>query len=123
MSSLYQRLGGTEGIHDLVDTIVAAHLENPIIAKRYLPLTQDPARMATVRKHLCDFLESGAGGPAQYSGKSMVDAHRGMNISGEEYLAATDDIMGALAKHQIDEATQKDVLGILYSLKPEVMRL
>ncbi len=123
MSSLYQRLGGTEGIHALVDTIIAAHLDNPIIAKRYLPLSENPERMAVVRQHLCDFLESGAGGPAQYSGRSMVDAHRGMNISGEEYLAATDDIMGALAKHRLDDATQKDVLSILYSLKPEVVRL
>lgn len=48
---------------------------------------------------------------------------RGMNISGEEYLAAMDDIMGALDKHGMDEATKKDVLAMLFSLKPDVMRL
>ena len=30
---------------------------------------------------------------------------------------------GELAKHGIDEATQKDVLFIAYSLKPEIARL
>jgi len=123
MISLYERLGRTEGIRALVDTVATSHLANPTIAKRFLPLTLDPDRLAGALKHLCNFLEAGAGGPAQYTGKSMVDAHRGMNISGEEYLAAMDDIMGALSTHGMDEATKKDVLFMLYELKPTVVRL
>ena len=123
MLSLYERLGRTEGIRALVDTVATAHVANPIIGKRFLPLTQDPEHMAVALRHLCHFLEAGAGGPAQYTGKSMPDAHRGMNISGEEYLAAMDDIMGALTTHGMDEATKKDVLYMLYELKPTVVRL
>jgi hemoglobin len=123
MSTMYERLGRTEGIRSLVDTIAGAHLANPTIAKRFEPLAQDPARLEVALQHLANFLESAAGGPAQYTGKSMIDAHRGMNISGEEYLAAMDDIMGALVKHGIDEGTQKDALAMLYALKPTVVRL
>lgn len=123
MTSLYERLGRTEGIRALVNTVVTAHLANPIIAKRFEPLAQDPKRLAAATQHLCNFLEAGAGGPAQYTGKSMPEAHRGMNISGEEYLAAIDDIMGALSTHRMDEATKKDVLAMLYELKPTVVRL
>jgi len=123
MSSLYERLGRSEGIRAIVDTVAASHVVNPIIAKRFLPLTQDPERMASALKHLATFMEAGAGGPAKYVGKSMPDAHRGMNVSGEEYLAAMDDIMGALSTHGIDEATRKDVLFMLYELKPTVVRL
>ena len=123
MTSLYERLGRTEGIRALVDTVATAHVANPIIGKRFLPLTQDPEHMAVALRHLCHFLEAGAGGPAKYTGKSMPDAHRGMNISGEEYLAAMDDIMGALTTHGMDEATKKDVLYMLYELKPTVVRL
>ena len=53
----------------------------------------------------------------------MRTAHRGMNISEQEYLAVTDDIMGALAKHDVDAATQKDVLAILYALKGDIIRI
>lgn len=123
MSTLYERLGRTEGIRALVETVATAHLANPTIAKRFMPLTQDPDRLASALKHLATFLEAGAGGPAKYTGKSMIDAHRGMNISGEEYLAAMDDIMGALSTHGIDEATKKEVLSMLYELKPTVVRL
>jgi len=123
MPSMYERLGRTEGIRSLVETIAGAHLANPIIAKRFEPLAQDPARLEVALGHLANFLESAAGGPAQYTGKSMIDAHKGMNISGEEYLAAIDDIMGALVKHGIDADTQKDALAMLYSLKPTIARL
>jgi hypothetical protein len=34
-----------------------------------------------------------------------------------------DDIMTTLEKHAIDAQTRSDVVGILYSLKPQVLRL
>jgi hemoglobin len=65
----------------------------------------------------------GAGGPNPYTGKDMVAAHKGMNISEQEYLAATDDILGAMDKHQYDQATKNDVIAILYSLKNAIIRV
>ena len=120
---LYRRLGGSKGIASLVDDLVAAHLENPTIKARFVPLLGDPARVSVIKQHTCQFLESGGGGPAKYEGRSMPDAHRGMNISAAEYVAATDDILLVLRKHNIDEQTQKDVLWIVYSLKAGIVHL
>ena len=120
---LYRRLGGTKGIASLVDDLVVAHLENPAIKARFLPLLGDPARVSVIKQHTCQFLESGGGGPAKYEGRSMPDAHRGMNISAEEYVAAVDDILLVLRKHNIDEQTQKDVLWIAYSLKAAIVNI
>jgi hemoglobin len=53
----------------------------------------------------------------------MRAAHRGMNISEQEYVAVMDDIMSVLEKHQMDEVTKTDVLAILYSLKGEIVRM
>jgi hemoglobin len=121
--TLFQRLGGTKGIATLVDDLVVAHLENPTIKARFLPYISDPARVSVIKQHTCQFLESGSGGPAKYEGRSMPDAHRGMNTSAEEYVAAVDDALSVLRKHKIDEQTQKDVLWILYSLKPGIVHL
>lgn len=120
---LHQRLGGTDGIAALVDGIVAAHMSNPAIKARFLPVAREPERLAVIKQHLCAFLESGSGGPAQYKGRSMPDAHRGMNINEVEYVAAVDDILAVLRKHGIDEQTQNDVLAIAYSLKDDIMHL
>ena len=87
-----------------------------------MPILSDPARVAVIKQHTCQFLEMGGGGPAKYEGRSMRDAHRGMNISPEEYMAAIDDILLVLRKHEIDEQTQKDVLAIAYSLKADILR-
>lgn len=64
-----------------------------------------------------------AGDPETDSGKDVRAAHRDMNINEQEYLAVIDDVMSALAKHEIDETTRKDVLAILYSVKSEIPRL
>jgi len=123
MSTLYERLGAADGIAALVDDIVDAHLRNPVIKARYQPLTQEPERLEQARQHLRDFFGAGTGGPEAYAGRNMVEAHRGMNVSGEEYMAAMDDVMKTLEAHGIDEQSRKEVLFTVYSLKDEIMRL
>ena len=82
-----------------------------------------PDKLAASKKHLCAFLEAGSGGTAEYSGRDMREAHRGMNINETEYVAAIDDILTTLQKHGVDEQTQKDVLAIAYSLKGQILHL
>ena len=122
-ASLFERLGGSSGINALVQDIVALHMENPVIRARFRPYLETPEKLAVTKKHLCAFLEAGSGGTAQYTGRSMQDTHRGMNINEAEYMAATDDILSTLRKHGIDEQTQKDVLAIAYSLKGDILHV
>jgi hemoglobin len=122
-TTLFERLGGSTGINALVEDVVALHMENPVIRARFRPYLDTPDKLEATKKHLCAFLEAGSGGAAQYSGRSMEDAHRGMNISEAEYMAATDDILTALRQHSIDDRTQNDVLAIAYSLKGEIMHV
>lgn len=121
--SLFDRLGGTSGIHAIVDDIVAMHMENPVICARFRPFLETPDKLAVTKKHLCAFLEMGSGGAASYSGRGMREAHRGMNINAAEYVAAIDDILAVLRRRTIDEQTQKDVLAIAYSLKDEIVHV
>lgn len=118
-ASLYERLGGADGISVIVDDVIAAHLANPAVQARFLNVKDLEHAKQMAREFFC----AGSGGPEAYSGKDMRAAHTGMNISEQEYLAVVDDIMGALAKHNIDEATKKDVLAILYALKGEIIRV
>ena len=120
--SLYERLGGTKGIHDLVDEIVEAHMSNPVIKARFLPYKDKPDQLNQIKKHVVDFFDAGSGGPAVYTGRDMPTTHRGMNINEAEYMATIDDILKVLTAHGIDEDTRKDVLAILYSLKEGILR-
>ena len=117
--SLYERLGGATGIAQIVEDVMANHLRNPLIKTRFENIEDLERAKRMAREFFC----AGAGGPETYTGKDMIAAHKGMNISEQEYLAATDDIMDALSKNKMGEDTVKDVLAILYSLKGQVIRV
>ena len=120
-STLFDRLGGSDGITAIVDDVIEAHMNNPAINARFLPYQDQPERLAKIRQHTIDFFSAGSGGPVEYKGRDMMTTHQGMNISAAEYMHVMDDIMGVLDKHQIDEESKKDVLAILWSLKEMVM--
>lgn len=118
-ASLYERLGSTNGITQLVDDVMDAHLNNPIVKTRF----ENIKDFARAKDMACQFFCAGAGGPETYTGKDMLSAHKGMNISEQEYLAVMDDILGAMEKQGLGEDTKKDVIAILYSLKGDIIRV
>lgn len=118
-TSLYDQLGGAKGIAQIVDDTMAAHLANPVVRTRF----ENVKDLAHAKKMAREFFGAGSGGPEVYTGKDMIAAHRGMNISEQEYLAAMDDIVGALNKNKVDEGAVKEVIAILYSLKGQIIRM
>lgn len=118
-ASLYERLGRFDGITRIVHDVMDAHLANPAIQTRF----QNAKDLDHARKMAVEFFCAGCGGPEPYTGRDLVSAHKGMNISEQEYMAAMDDILGALKKNDIDDATRNEVTAILYSLKDQVIRV
>ena len=122
-ASLYERLGGAAGISRITDDIVDLHMKNPAINTRYIPMKEDPVRMARVTKHVRQFLSMGTGGPETYEGQDMPTTHRGMNVSDAEFVAVLDDILAALDKNNVSQQEKSEVLSIAYSLKDQIVRL
>lgn len=118
-TSLYERLGASEGIFRIVDDIVAAHLSNPVVKTRF----ENVKDINHLKKMAHEFFCAGAGGPETYTGKDMRAAHKGMNISEQEYLAVVDDIVGALDKNHVADDARRDVIAILYALKGDIIRM
>jgi hemoglobin len=123
MKSLFERLGGSSGIERIVDDVASRHLENPAINARFRPYLEESGRLDTLKLHLSRFLEMGSGGPQRYTGRDMRSAHKGMNISPTEYMAALDDILAALVHTGVEEQARKDVLAIAWSLKGEIIQV
>ncbi len=115
-ASLFERLGGTEGVTRIADEVVEAHLANPIIGKRFLDTDA-----AALKELVRDFVSAGTGGPAEYQGRDMQSAHRGLNLNERELVAAIDDILGVLDRNGIGEDARREMLAILYSFKDEVL--
>lgn len=117
--TLYDRLGGSAGIGKLCDRVVDLHLENKVVSPRYQALDQEALDRA--REKVKEFFAAGAGGPVEYTGRDMIETHRGMNINASEYVAVVDDIMQAMNEMEYPQPVCDEVLGIAYSLKDEIM--
>lgn len=116
--SLYERLGGEEKIKAIATSIFNNHTQNKTVSARYKDSDKD-----RVIKVVTEFICVGTGGPQEYTGKDMLTAHRGMNISATEYLAVVDDIMDALDSNGIGDQEKQEILMIAYSLKGEIMHV
>lgn len=117
-ATLYERLGGEQGLSNIVRDALKNHQNNPTVKTRF----QD-SDMDKLHRLAFEFFGQGSGGPQKYSGKDMRAAHRSMNISEAEYLAVVDDIVNALDKHKIEVETKNEVLGILYGLRGDIVGL
>jgi len=117
-NSLYDRLGRHAGITRITRTLIENHMANALVSVRYAGRD-----MQKIEQRVVEFFCAGAGGPETYSGKDMLATHKGMNISEQEFVAVIDDVLAALATHDIDPATRAEVLAILWSLKGEVVRV
>lgn len=118
MSSLYKRLGGTDGILAIANDLVDFHRHNPRIAPRYAD-----SDLAAVKNAAATFFIQAAGGPSVYEGKDMFTAHRGMNIDEAEFVAVLDDAMAALDKNGIGQREKEEVLLFLYEMKGEIVHV
>jgi hemoglobin len=115
-TSLYQRLGGTEGITKIASDLVDIHLANPRISPRFAD-----SDVAVVKNGAATFFITGTGGPAVYQGKDMLATHKGMNVDSGEFLAVLDDALEALEKNEIGQREKEEVLYIFYSMKSDIV--
>ena len=115
-ASLYERLGGTEGITQIANDVVDNHLVNPRIATRFAEMD-----VAATKKTVAAFFITGTGGPNVYEGKDMLAAHKGMNIDAAEFVSVLDDSLSALQKNNVGQREQEEVLFILYSMKGDIV--
>lgn len=119
-ATLFERLGGRDGISAVVHDVMANHVANPIIGTRFVHASQP---VETLTAHAIEFFCTGLSGVPSYEGRELAIAHAGLNITEQEFIAALDDILAALDKHGVDEREQAEVLKILYGMKPDVVRL
>lgn len=119
-ATLYERLGGEDKIRAIVTDIVALHHQNPTIKTRFDNAEKSDSELISL---VTDLVCSGTGGPQEYTGKSMLETHRGMNISDAEFVAVLDDILEAMTKHGVGDGEKAEILAIAYSMKGEIVHV
>jgi len=117
--TLYQRLGGREGIKGVVDDFVANMAADPRVNGRFKGL--DAGRVAKLQTNFADQICDASGGPCAYLGKDMKATHAGMGITDAEWSATVADLVKSLDKFKVGAKEQQELLAILGPMKKDIV--
>jgi hemoglobin len=121
-SSLYDRLGGVYSIATVVDDLIdrvmsdARLNSNPAVDEAHHRVSPAGFKFL-VTEMVCE----AAGGPQQYSGRTMGDSHRHLGITDEEWAAFMDDLNNCLAHFTVPSEEQSELVGIVESTKEAIV--
>jgi hemoglobin len=114
--TLYDRLGGKDAIHAVVEDFIGNVAADTKINGRFVN-ADIPHLKQMLEEQVC----AATGGPCKYSGKDMKSAHAGMKITDDDFGALVADLQKSLDKLKVGAAEQKDLLGALAGMKGDVV--
>jgi hemoglobin len=115
--TLYERLGGYDAIAAVANDLLLRLRADPQLGRFWAHRGEDG--IMREKQLLIDFLCAGAGGPMYYRGRDMVLTHKGMGISESDWNVFLGHAAATLAKFQVPEAEQREVVAFVQSLKKE----
>ena len=114
--TLYERLGGGAAVTAVIDDFVARCAGdgriNPKFARTDVP---------RLKAMLVEQVSAATGGKVQYTGRNMLDTHRGMGVTGGEFEALVEDLVATLNKFGVADKSQSELLGILGPLRGDIV--
>jgi hemoglobin len=115
--TLFQLLGGKkETIAAVVEEFYKRVLADDTL--NYLFKNTDMDRQ---KKHMTAFITFALGGPNEYKGRGMKEAHAHLNISEEQFQSVANHLVETLKSFDVKEEYINEIVSKVASLKPEVV--
>ena len=114
--TLYRELGGSDGIARVVDLFLAK-IANDLRINLFFESTD----LKDLRRLVIEQFCAASGGPCTYTGRTMEEAHSGLNLSDADFAAFVEDLVAALDELKVPKATQDKLLALLAPMKPQVV--
>jgi hemoglobin len=119
--TLFERLGGKDGVKAVVDTFVKNLQADTRVSKSFAKLKD--AKLEHFKQMLVDQICEVSGGDCKYSGKNMKDAHKGMKINESQFNALLEDLKAALEEQKVGENDRNDLFALLAPMKDEIVEV
>ncbi|MCB1669014.1 MAG: group 1 truncated hemoglobin [Pseudomonadales bacterium] len=114
--SVYEKLGGAAAVDAAVDIFYRKVLADDRISDFF-----DTVDMEAQHQKQKAFLTMAFGGPNEYTGKDMREAHKHMNLTEEHFNAVAENLAGTLADLDVPQAYIDEVMTIAGSVKDDVL--
>jgi hemoglobin len=116
--SLYDRIGGKDGVAAVADIFAKNLVADPRVNKLFKKSKDDLEHFkAMLGDQICEL----AGGPCQYTGKSMKDAHKGMGITDGQFDAVVEDLKLALDEKGVSEQDKSELFAAIAPTKADIV--
>ena len=119
--SLYDRLGGYDGITALANGLLPRLQADPQLGRFWRYRGEDG--LAREKQLLIDYLCSCAGGPMYYTGRNMKLLHKGMKISESDWSIFLDHAGATMKALQVPQRECDEVAAFVLSLKDDIVEV
>jgi len=120
--TLYERLGGVYSIATVVDDFIERLLLNEILnANPAINKARTHVPKAGLKYYVTEMVCQATGGPQKYSGRTIKESHKDMNITEAEWDAMAADFKKTLDKFNVPEKEQNELFTIIGSTKPDIV--
>lgn len=120
--SLYSRLGGLAPISVVVNDFIDVVVPDTFLNKNpAVKATRAHVPAAYLKYHVTAMVCNATGGPCQYQGKEMKQAHAHLNITEPEWDRMVTLFKEVLAKHKVPAMESQELLDIIGSTKADIV--
>ncbi len=120
--SLYERLGGLQGISLVVSDFVDDFIQDPVIMSN--PRVKERKTLDTapyVKYQVTTMVCQATGGPCQYTGLDMKAAHDGLRVSEREWDRMVEIFAATLQRHNVPERETQELFGLIAPTKDDIV--
>jgi hemoglobin len=114
-SSLYERLGGTDGIKAVAQAFEQRAGKDDRINQKFAR-----TNFERLTKEFVDQLCQDTGGPCSYTGLSMKQSHTNMGVTSGEFDAFLEDFVATLTDFNVGQAEQDELLSDLAPMRDDI---
>jgi len=120
--TLYERLGGVYSIATVVDDLIDRVRSDPRLnANPRVDEAHHRVSPAGFKYLVTELVCWAAGGPQQYTGRSMRDSHHHLLITATGWDAFLDDVQQTLDKFEVPQAEQEELKALVASTRVDIV--
>lgn len=116
MASVFEQIGGSAAVDAAVDIFYRRVLNDPVISHFFDSVDMD--RQIAKQKA---FLTMAFGGPNNYTGKDMRNAHKHMKLTDQHFNAVAGHLQATLQELKVPQNLINEVMTIAASTKNDVL--
>jgi len=115
-ASIYDKIGGTKSVKAAVDIFYGKVLADPVVNGFFKNTNMEAQRAKQVK-----FLSFVMGAPEKWQGKSMLEAHKGMNLTDEHFGAIAGHLQSTLEELEVPADIVGDIMAVAASTHDDIV--